>query len=88
MLLFHRTTIRLTVKQRNGSLGLGIDEILSECPLLNGAWKCQSPKDLGHTGKSRSSSECRAVVAHDFNPSTWEAEAGGFLSSRPAWSTE
>jgi major histocompatibility complex class I len=24
------------------------------------------------------------VVAHDFNPSTWEAEAGGFLSSWPA----
>jgi hypothetical protein len=23
-----------------------------------------------------------------FNPSTWEAEAGGFLRSRPAWSTE
>jgi hypothetical protein len=30
----------------------------------------------------------RAVVAHAFNPSTWEAEAGRFLSSRPAWSTE
>jgi hypothetical protein len=30
----------------------------------------------------------RAVVEHTFNPSTWEAEAGGFLSSRPAWSTE
>jgi hypothetical protein len=29
-----------------------------------------------------------AVVAHAFNSSTWEAEAGGFLSSRPAWSTE
>jgi hypothetical protein len=28
------------------------------------------------------------VVAHTFNPSTWEAEAGGFLSSRPAWSPE
>jgi hypothetical protein len=27
----------------------------------------------------------REVVAHAFNPSTWEAEAGGFLSSRPAW---
>jgi hypothetical protein len=27
-------------------------------------------------------------VAHAFNPSTWEAEADGFLSSRPAWSTE
>jgi hypothetical protein len=29
-----------------------------------------------------------AVVAHAFNNSTWEAEAGRFLSSRPAWSTE
>jgi hypothetical protein len=27
-----------------------------------------------------------AVVTHAFNPSTWEAEAGGYL--RPAWSTE
>jgi hypothetical protein len=27
------------------------------------------------------------VVAHAFNPSTREAEAGRFLSSRPAWST-
>jgi hypothetical protein len=26
------------------------------------------------------------VVVHAFNPSTWEAEAGRFLSSRPAWS--
>jgi hypothetical protein len=26
------------------------------------------------------------VVVHAFNPSTWEAEAGGFL--RPAWSTK
>jgi hypothetical protein len=31
---------------------------------------------------------CQAVVAHAFNPSTGEAEAGGFLRSRPAWSTE
>jgi hypothetical protein len=28
------------------------------------------------------------VVAHAFNPSTWEAEAGGFPSLRPAWSTK
>jgi major histocompatibility complex class I len=27
-------------------------------------------------------------VAHTFNPSTWGAEADGFLSSRPAWSTK
>ena len=30
----------------------------------------------------------QAVVAHTFSPSTWEAKASGFLSSRPAWSTE
>jgi hypothetical protein len=28
------------------------------------------------------------VVAHAFNLSTWEAEAGRFLSLRPAWSTK
>jgi hypothetical protein len=28
------------------------------------------------------------MVAHAFNPSTREAEAGGFLSSRLAWSTK
>jgi hypothetical protein len=28
------------------------------------------------------------MVVHAFNPSTWEAEAGKFLSLRPAWSTE
>jgi hypothetical protein len=30
----------------------------------------------------------RAVVAHAFNPSTWEAETGKFLSSIPACSTK
>jgi hypothetical protein len=28
------------------------------------------------------------VVAHAFNPSTWDAEAGVFLNLRPAWSPE
>jgi hypothetical protein len=28
------------------------------------------------------------MVVHAFETSTWEAEAGGFLSSSPAWSTE
>jgi hypothetical protein len=29
-----------------------------------------------------------AEVTHAFNPSTWEAEVGGSLSARLAWSTE
>ena len=28
------------------------------------------------------------MMAHAFNPSNQEAEAGGFLSSRPVWATE
>jgi hypothetical protein len=32
--------------------------------------------------------EVPGLVVHTFNPSTWEAEAGKFLSSRPAWSTK
>ena len=28
------------------------------------------------------------MVVHAFHPSTWEAGAGKFLSSRPAWSTK
>jgi hypothetical protein len=36
--------------------------------------------------KKKKKSTSRAVVADTFSPSTWEAEAGGFLSSRPAWS--
>jgi major histocompatibility complex class I len=47
--------------------------------LRRGSWERSG---LGaHTGS-------RAVVAHAFNPSTWKAEAGGFLSSRPAWATK
>ena len=36
--------------------------------------------------KKKEQNKSWAVVAHAFNPSTWEA--GGFLSSRPAWSTK
>jgi hypothetical protein len=37
---------------------------------------------------SRKCLRSQAVVVHAFNPSIWEAEASGFLSLRPAWSTE
>jgi hypothetical protein len=43
--------------------------------------------DKGKCGRIKVTSG-QAVVAHTFNPSPWEAEAGGFLSSRPAWSTK
>jgi hypothetical protein len=43
---------------------------------------------LHHRACSRFPKTEPGVVAHAFNPSTREAEAGGFLSSRPAWSTE
>jgi hypothetical protein len=41
-------------------------------------------------GEIRMENVVPGVVANAFNPSTWEAEAeaGGFLSSRPAWSTK
>jgi hypothetical protein len=37
---------------------------------------------------SKEENVSQSVVVHVFNPSTWEAEAGKFLSSRPAWSTK
>ena len=37
---------------------------------------------------SNKEQESWAVVVLAFNPSTWEAEASGFLSGRPAWSKE
>jgi hypothetical protein len=46
--------------------------------------KCtyKKPKKTKNKKKPKTN---QAVVAH---VSTWEAEAGGFLSLRPAWSTE
>jgi hypothetical protein len=40
--------------------------------------------------KQKQKQKVPGVVAHAFNPSTREAEAeaGGFLSLRPAWSTK
>ena len=42
----------------------------------------------GPTGVGEGQERMTGVVANAFNPSTLEAEAGGFLSSRPAWSTK
>jgi hypothetical protein len=45
-------------------------------------------RERGMEGETEIEIICWVVVAHAFNPSTQEAEAGGFLSSRPAWSTK
>jgi hypothetical protein len=37
-------------------------------------------------GVVKKKSEKPGVVMHTFNPNTPEAEAGGFLSLKPAWS--
>ena len=50
--------------------------LVSTCPGQTRASTCKNP----HIEP--------VVVAHAFNPSTREAEADGFLSSRTAWSTE
>jgi hypothetical protein len=44
--------------------------------IINEFFTSENENTAGHSG------------AHAFNPSTWEAEAGGFLNSRPAWDTE
>ena len=57
------------------------------CATWDLAWEQTSQKPeqpmITSTKETRS-----GVVVHAFNPSTREAEAGGFLSSRPVWSTE
>jgi hypothetical protein len=45
-------------------------------------------REEGKGKEGKEGGEVPAVVAHTFNPNTWEAEAGGYLSSRPAWSTK
>jgi len=49
------------------------------------SWK-QNRKKQPPQNKIKTTATSRAVVTYAFNPSTWEAEADGFLSSRPAWS--
>jgi hypothetical protein len=61
-----------------------MDSYLASCTELKFKWI----KNLNIKADTFNVTESQAVVAHAFNSSTWEAEAGGFLSSRSAWSTE
>jgi hypothetical protein len=57
----------------------------TDCSSRGPEFKSQQPHGGSQPSRMRSG---RAVVVHAFNPSTWEAEAGGFLSLRPVWSTK
>jgi len=46
------------------------------------------PNTDEHRIKINYTFKSQMVVAHAFNLSTWEAEAGRSLTSRPAWSSE
>jgi hypothetical protein len=41
-----------------------------------------------HPLHTKENYSCQVVVAHAFNPSIPEAEAGGSLNSKPIWSTK
>ena len=66
-------------------------DLKSEISLQRHQWKVgvfSQLDDVGLLLAFKSTRGVPGVVAHAFNPSTWEAEAGRFLSSRPAWSTK
>jgi hypothetical protein len=68
-----------------GMLGLQFGKAFEPpvCPLLSYQSSFKKSFNFNIFLKSKP-----GVVVHAFNPSTREAEAGGFLSSRLAWSTE
>ena len=55
--------------------------LIERCSLRKYSWNLSTKLSIKNSYRL-------VVVAHTFNPSTREAEAGGSLSSRPAWSTE
>jgi hypothetical protein len=77
----------MTDRQTDRQTDIGTEKLTH--PYFMGMAMCAPPL-LGAVSKLSFKSACLGpgVVAHAFNPSTWEAEVGGFLSSRPAWSTE
>ena len=59
----------------HGSISEGVNKTV-----IRSRWKRENwIRERIRTGKGK-----MVVVVHTFNPSTWEAEAGRFLSSRPA----
>jgi hypothetical protein len=60
-------------------------DLLGNC---EAQFNCRGPIIYRHNSVHSELTEGPGVVAHAFNPSTQEAEAGGFLSLRSTWSTK
>jgi hypothetical protein len=73
--------------EEEGSGKMRRDEAFAAAAYLEFEVTCHQ-EITGNCPRGKIPEGSRAVVAHTFNPSTWEAEAGRSLSSRPAWSTE
>jgi hypothetical protein len=78
-------TVKTELRQENEKTSHWLEKMFSKDASQKGR-SLQS--DIQHLKLDLKLKQSRAVVAHAFNPSTREAEAGGSLSSRPAWSTE
>ena len=66
-----------------GSTGLMVSEVsFGTIPVLKGS------VPVLPACYNLSEEQALAVMEHAFNSSAWETEAGRFLSSRLAWSTE
>ena len=63
----------------------GAGSLWAVLPLASNSGLCKKARWASHEKKPIVNP---GVVAHAFNLSTQEAEAGGFLGSRPGWSTE
>jgi hypothetical protein len=83
--LSHLTSPLFTFLKNVKKIYIGLGDLVSSSGTSKHAIYTHTDKHADiHTFKKISG----AVVANAFNPSTWEAEAGRFLSSRPTWSTE
>jgi hypothetical protein len=68
-------------------VGVGVKTMSSCCAIsirdIDASMECK----ITHQARILIETQSKpGVVAYAFNLSTWEAEAGGFLSSRPTWS--
>ena len=68
--------------------GLGLELVPASPPSWLGDADTRIHRRGTAQGPPEEEKNSKALVAHTFSPSTWEAEADGSLSLRPAWFTK